>query len=52
MEYKPIRNKIASFSYDSLVELLFDVLKHQEAERSAPSAFWHPLLLFSAQERN
>jgi len=45
MNYKPIRNKIASFSYDSLVKLLFEVLKRQEGNQSAPSAFWHPLLL-------
>ncbi len=45
MNYKPIRNKIATFSYESLVGLLFNILKTQEADNSRPHAFWHPLLL-------
>lgn len=45
MDYKMIRNKIASLSYDSLVQLLFEILKQQEADRFGPSPFWHPLLL-------
>ena len=45
MDYKAIRNKITSFSYESMVALLFEVLKRQEADLSGPSPFWHPLLL-------
>lgn len=44
MDFKPIRNKIKSFSYDSLAILLLNSLKYLEKQDNL-TAFWHPLLL-------
>jgi hypothetical protein len=44
MEFNTIRNKIRTFTYDSLASLLLQLLKNQEAsERVSP--IWHPLVL-------
>jgi len=44
MDFKPIRNKIKTFSYHSLTMHLLQVLKEQEASQR-PQAFWHSLTL-------
>jgi hypothetical protein len=44
MDFKPIRNKIRKFSYDSLVEHLLTLLRKFQAE-STPQPFWHPLVI-------
>lgn len=44
MNYKPIRNKLGRFTYNSLVRELLSVLKNQE-KSSRPQAFWQGLLL-------
>ncbi len=45
MDFKPIRNKIRKFTYESLVIHLLTILKEQENIKSKPSPFWHALLL-------
>lgn len=44
MDFKPIRNKIRTFSYHSLTTHLLLILKEQEASQR-PQAFWHSLTL-------
>jgi len=44
MDFKPIRNKIRTFSYHSLTTHLLQILKEQEASER-PQAFWHSLTL-------
>lgn len=43
-DFKPIRNKIRNYSYDSLTIHLLDILKEQE-RNEGPTPFWHALLL-------
>lgn len=45
MDFKPIRNKLRKFSFESLTVHLLTILKEQEKETSRPSPFWHPLIL-------
>ncbi|WP_413670132.1 hypothetical protein ACEN9X_09435 [Mucilaginibacter sp. Mucisp86] len=44
MDFKPIRNKIRTFSYHSLTTHLLQILKEQETSER-PQAFWHSLTL-------
>lgn len=44
MDFRPIRNKIGSFSFDSLTRQLLAILRNQETG-AAYTAFWHPLIL-------
>src|SRR5690606_15179994 len=44
MNFKPIRNSIRRFSYQSLTVHLLQILKDQES-REGLQPFWHPLIL-------
>jgi hypothetical protein len=44
MDYKPFRNKIRSFTYDSLTTLLLQSLNSLE-KREGLTPFWHPLII-------
>lgn len=44
MNFKPIRNKLRKFTYDSLCSQLLKILKDSE-NSDKPIAFWQPLLL-------
>lgn len=45
MDYKPIRNKIRQFSYESFTTQVLKILRELDADSSRPQPFWHPLLL-------
>lgn len=45
MDYKPIRNKIRKYTYDSFTTEVLGILREQDANRLRPQPFWHPLLL-------
>jgi hypothetical protein len=44
MDFKPIRNKLRKFTFDSLCQQLLNILKDAENSHK-PIAFWQPLLL-------
>jgi hypothetical protein len=44
MDFKPIRNKLRKYSYESLVEEILTLLHFYENQAS-PVPYWHPLLL-------